>query len=141
MEITKLTLCRNLVLTSSLFLSGIQTSNATQPISGMTMLPSLSISILQSPGPAYLLAMTNNLLITAQNEQQFNLIFDVLRQAATKGSADAQFRLANLYLDSEYVEYDEEKAMYWLEKAIAQNHTQARFVYEQVLNNGFDIGC
>lgn len=141
MQITKSSIYSHLLVSSSLFFTNIPASNATQPVANITMTPGHSISIHQNPSPSYLLAMADNLLITAQNELQFDLIIDVLRQAATKGSADAQFKLANLYLESEYVEYSEEKAMYWLEKAIAQNHTHARFVYEQVLNNGFDIGC
>ena len=133
MEGIKKNLCKNILFGSSLMLGVMANSNASQSLN-----PTV---ILNNQNPSYLLAMANNLLITAQNEQQFGLIVDVLRQAATKGSADAQFRLANIYLDSEYVEYDEDQAIYWLEKAVAQNHPEAKFVYEQVISDGYDIGC
>ena len=72
-----------------------------------------------------------------QQELEFSLIFS----AANKGLAEAQFRLANYYIDSDLVEADEQEASFWLEEAIEQGHEGAKFVYENVYVVSFDIGC
>lgn len=51
---------------------------------------------------------------TAEQELEFALVFS----AAQKGLAEAQFRLANYYIDSKLIVADETEASYWLEEAI-----------------------
>lgn len=69
------------------------------------------------------------------------LEFALVYAAANKGLAEAQFQLANFYIDNEVVEMDEVQAAYWLEKAIAQGHQGAKFIYASLDTINFDIGC
>lgn len=73
----------------------------------------------------------------AEEKLEFALIFS----AARKGSAEAQFRLANYYLDSDIVAADDNEASFWLEEAMAQGHQGAQFIYDSLGVADFDIGC
>lgn len=91
-----------------------------------------------------LLAMADKLNRAPMNLAQEKLVFALTFSAANKGSAEAQFRLGNYYMDSDdnhLIIADETEAAYWLEEAIAQGHKDAKFVYDNVLAFHFDIGC
>lgn len=77
-------------------------------------------------------------MTTAEQELEFALVFS----AAQKGLAEAQFRLANYYIDSKLIVADETEASYWLEEAMEQGHSDAKFVYDNLYYaENFDIGC
>lgn len=76
-----------------------------------------------------------------QTPREKKLEFALVLFAANKGIADAQFRLANYYIDGELVETNESEAEYWLEQAIAQGHQGAEFIFNNLGSVYFDIGC
>lgn len=88
-----------------------------------------------------MLMMADKLHNTQMSLSQENLEFALIFSAANKGLAEAQFRLANYYIDSELVAADETEASYWLEEAIEQGHEGAKFIYENIYTLNFDIGC
>ena len=122
-------------------MSSITNSHADQASLMTPVATNVSLTLMQNPNPSYLLAMANNLQSSAYALAHQELVVSLLKQAATQGLAEAQFQLGNLYLDSEMLDQDEEKAIFWISKAADQNHVSAQFVYEQIMNNGFDIGC
>lgn len=73
----------------------------------------------------------------ARPKLEFALVF----AAANKGLAEAQFQLANYYIEDDLFEVDEEQATVWLEKAISQGHQGAKFILASLDNMNFDIGC
>lgn len=74
----------------------------------------------------------------AEQELEFALVFS----AAQKGLAEAQFRLANYYIESTLIPEDESEASYWLKEAMEQDHAGAKFIYENLyFAENFDIGC
>ena len=91
--------------------------------------------------PEKMLEMANKLHSTQMSTTQEELEFALIYSAANKGLAEAQFRLANYYIESELVEADETEAAFWLEEAIEQGHEGAKFVYENIYVLSFDIGC
>ena len=122
-------------------MSSITNSHANQASLMAPVATNVSLTLMQNPNPSYLLAMANNLQSTAFALAHQELVVSLLKQAAKQGLAEAQFQLGNLYLDSEMLDQDEEQAIFWISKAADQNHVSAQFVYEQIMNNGFDIGC
>ena len=88
-----------------------------------------------------MLTMANQISSEQMSVSQEELAFALIYSAANKGLAEAQFKLANYYMDSEVVAADEDKAIYWLTQAIDQDHQGAKFVYENLYENFIDIGC
>lgn len=88
-----------------------------------------------------MLKMADNFFASAQTAERQKIGFALVYSAAKKGLAEAQFRLANYYLEDEILEADEDKATYWLELAVAQDHQGALFVYQSINEDNFDIGC
>jgi len=88
-----------------------------------------------------LLAMADKLNHTQMDSTQEKLEFALIYSAANKGLSEAQFRLANYYINSELVAANEDKVIYWLTQAIGQGHEGAIFVYENLYENFIDIGC
>jgi len=88
-----------------------------------------------------MLLMADSLNTKRMSTSQKNLAFALTFSAAKKGSAEAQFRLANYYLESDLVTADDNEAAYWLEEAIAQNHYEAKFIYDHLGVADFDVGC
>ena len=88
-----------------------------------------------------MLYMANSLDTPHMSKYQKELQFALIFSAANKGLAEAQFRLANYYLDSDMVEADDNEASYWLEEAMAQGHQDAKFIYVNLGVADFDIGC
>ena len=88
-----------------------------------------------------LLSVATNLSRSKKSIIEEKLEFALVFSAATKGLAEAQFRLANYYIDSELVAADDNEASYWLEEAMAQGHQGAKFIYESLGVADFDIGC
>lgn len=80
-------------------------------------------------------------ITTAKQPSDFRVAFDYFRMAAQKGNAEAQFQLAIMQLDNEYVDQDEEAAIRWLEKASGQGHQQAAIALDYVIDNDGDFGC
>lgn len=91
--------------------------------------------------PEKMLTMAASLPDIDSNPVNAKLAFALTYSAALKGSAEAQFRLANIYLQNEILPRDEDQAIFWLEKAIAQDHKGAYYVYQNLTTYGFDIGC
>ena len=91
--------------------------------------------------PEKMLAMAASLPNLDSNSSNAKLAFALTYSAALKDSAEAQFRLANIYLQNEILPRDEEQAVFWLEKAVAKNHVGANFVYQSLLTDDFGIGC
>ncbi|WOQ13814.1 tetratricopeptide repeat protein [Aeromonas media] len=56
-----------------------------------------------------------------------DLMFTQMLQAAEKGNADAQNRLAGMYLSGTEESKNYEQAVVWLLKAAEQGHTKAQF--------------
>jgi len=77
----------------------------------------------------------------AKSIKDHDRAFALFLGAAERGSAEAQFRLANMYLDCEHVINDDDEAMKWLNRAAAKGHQQAAFLYEYLLNSEFEVGC
>ena len=88
-----------------------------------------------------MLAMADSLYSPRMSKYQKELEFALIFSAANKGLPEAQFRLANYYMEGELVTADETEASFWLEEAIAQGHMNAKFVYNNVFAMYFDIGC
>lgn len=88
-----------------------------------------------------IMAIVDKLEVTNMDAAQEKLKFALTYSAAKKGSAEAQFRVANYYLDGDMVRSDDNDAGYWLEEAIAQGHKGAEFIYEHLGVADFDIGC
>ncbi len=88
-----------------------------------------------------MLEMANKLNMEQMNSTQEKLEFALIYSAANKGLAEAQFRLANYYINNKLVSADEDKALYWLTQAINQDHQGAIFVYENLYEDFIDIGC
>ena len=53
--------------------------------------------------------------------------FETAKAAAMKGNAAAQCQMGLFYMNGIGVDRDEDKAVEWLNKAAAQNHTQAQY--------------
>ena len=88
-----------------------------------------------------MLAMADSLYTPKMSRHQKNLEFALIYSAANKGLAEAQFRLANYFIESDIIAPNESEAAYWLEEAMGQGHQNAKFVYHNVLVYSFDIGC
>lgn len=80
-------------------------------------------------------------LATAKQPQDFQAAYHFLEVAANKGVAEAQFQLAIMVLDNEYVNRGEDVAIKWLEAAVAQGHKQASTALDYVRYDGGYIGC
>jgi len=80
-------------------------------------------------------------LATAKQPQDFRAAYHFLEAAANKGVAEAQFQLALMALDNEYVNRGEDVAIKWLEAAVAQGHKQAATALDYVRYDGGYIGC
>lgn len=80
-------------------------------------------------------------LAAAKQPQDFQTAYHFFEVAANKGNAEAQFQLAIMQLDNQYVNGNEESAIHWLEEAILQGHAQAAVALDVVLSAGDTIGC
>jgi anion-transporting ArsA/GET3 family ATPase len=80
-------------------------------------------------------------LAVAKQPVDFRIAYNYFWRAAKQGNAEAQFQLAIMQLDNEYVRQDEETAIRWLEKASVRGHRQAAIALDYVVNRGGDIGC
>ena len=58
-------------------------------------------------------------------KQNYNEAFYWYEKAANQNDADAQFRLAEMYMNGYGVDYDEEKAFEWVKKAAENGHEKA----------------
>jgi TPR repeat protein len=141
MDIFKRKLCHSLLISSGLIMGYALNGHAAQINLPVTSATNASQLVKQNPNPTYLLSMANRLQSSTYAFENQGLIIYLLKQAAKQGSAEAQFQLGNLYLEGELLEQDEDKAIHWLSKAVAQNHSPAQFVYDHFMNGGFDIGC
>jgi len=136
-----------LILSSSLIVGSISSVSANTVLDGQQISMYTPESKLASPllgsklSAEKMLAMADSLHNPRMSKYQKNLEFALIYSAANKGLAEAQFRLANYYIDSELIEPNEVEASIWLEEAIAQGHQGAKFVYENIYVNTFDIGC
>ena len=136
-----------IILGGCLFSAGVA-ANATEsqskleiamytPINGMIKQP-----IQTKLSAETMLTMADSLTTERMSESQKNLVFALTFSAAKKGSANAQFRLANYYLESDLVTADDNnEAAFWLEEAIAQGHFEAKFIYDNLGVADFDVGC
>ena len=137
----------SLLLGSSLVVGGMTSVLAGEALDGQQIAMVKSASSLASPLPTTrlaaekMLAMANKINSEQMSSTQEELAFALIYSAANKGLAEAQFKLANYYMDSEVVAADEDKAIYWLTQAIDQDHQGAKFVYENLYENFIDIGC
>jgi TPR repeat protein len=91
--------------------------------------------------PEKMLAMADSLYSPRMSKAQKELEFALIFSAANKGLAEAQFRLANFYMDSDLIEANETEAAFWLEEAIEQGHKNAIYVYNNIFGFDFGIGC
>lgn len=80
-------------------------------------------------------------LAAAKKPQDYRTAYHFFEVAANKGNAEAQFQLAIMQLDNEYVKGNEESAVHWLEEAVLQGHQQAAVALNVVLSAGDTIGC
>ena len=106
------------------------------PVNGITKQP-----IQTRLSAEKMLLMADSLNTKRMSRSQKNLAFALTFSAAKKGSAEAQFRLANYYLESDLVTADDNEAAFWLEEASAQGHYEAKFIYEHLGVADFDVGC
>lgn len=73
----------------------------------------------------------------AYDRGDYALAFPYLLKAAEAGNREAQFRCGELYqYEDKSGEFDEEKAMYWYEKAAKQGHAEAQLSYGRMYVNG-----
>lgn len=129
------------LLTSSFAVNAMESQSEVQlamyvPVNGV---PKQHIQT--SLSPKRLLMMAESLNTGRMSTAQKNLEFALIYTAAKKGNAEAQFRLANYYIESELVTADDNEAAFWLEEAIAQGHSGAKFIYENMGIADFDVGC
>ena len=61
----------------------------------------------------------------------------LLKKAAKRGHTKAQYTLGVMHAqeDEEYI------ALHWLSKAANKGHEDAQFVYNQIMNSDFSVGC
>lgn len=70
--------------------------------------------------------------------------FQLYHYAAVNGIAEAQYAIALMYSDEQgpfNVEDAQQKALFWLDKAVSQGYKQAEFTYQYLLNNTHYAGC
>lgn len=140
-------------ITHSLLLSGSILTASITPVSADDHFKELKLAMIQ-PSTSLashfstlglsadkMLTMANKLGSTIMSKSEEKLEFALIYSAARKGSAEAQFRLANYYLDSDLVTSDDNDAAFWFEEAIAQGHIGAKFIYDNLGVADFDIGC
>lgn len=74
----------------------------------------------------------------AYDREDYALAFPYLLKAAEAGDREAQFRCGDLYqYEDKSGEFDEEKAMYWYEKAAKQGHAEAQYRYGLAYDTGW----
>ena len=140
-------LSQSLFLGSSIIVASMTSVSASNEFDGLKIAMYQPASTLASEfanaklSPEKMLSMADKLHSTQMSETQEELEFALVYAAANKGLAEAQFRLANYYIESELIEADETEAGFWLEEAIEQGHEGAKFVYENLYVLSFDIGC
>ena len=137
----------SLLLSSSIIAGGMASVTAGEVLKGQkiamyepasTMAAHFPSAKLSAERMLELADKLNNLKMTpSQKKLEFSLVYS----AANKGLSEAQFRLANYYIDSELIAADEDKALYWLTQAIDQDHQGAKYVYENLYEYYIDIGC
>jgi len=79
-------------------------------------------------------------LTTARKPQEYRTAYHFFEVAANKGVAEAQYQLALMQLDNDYVKGDEETAIHWLQEAILQGHQRAAITLNWVTSAG-DMVC
>ena len=137
----------SLLLGGSIVAGSMTSALAGEALEGQQIAMYKPASSLASPLPITrltaekMLSMANKISSEQMSATQEELAFALIYSAANKGLAEAQFKLANYYMDSEVVAADEDKAIYWLTQAIDQDHQGAKFVYENLYENFIDIGC
>lgn len=80
-------------------------------------------------------------LAAAKKPRDYRTAYHFFEVAANKGNAEAQFQLAIMQLDNDYVPGTQESAVHWLEEAVLQGHQQAAIALNVVLSAGDTIGC
>jgi TPR repeat protein len=79
-------------------------------------------------------------LTTAKKPLDYQTAYHFFEVAANKGVAEAQYQLALMQLDNDYVKGDEETAIHWLQEAIMQGHQRAAITLNWVTSAG-DMVC
>jgi len=79
-------------------------------------------------------------LTTAKQPQDYRTAYHFFEAAANKGNAEAQYQLALMQLENDYVRGSEETAIHWLEEAILQGHQRAAITLNWVTRAG-DMVC
>lgn len=140
-------LSQSLFLGGSIIVSGMSSALANVELNNQDIAMSQDVSTFAADfsrakfSSNKLLEMADNIHTTEMTSSQEKLVFALVYSAAKRGLAEAQFRLANYYIDSDLVVADETEAAFWLEEAIEQGHKGAKFVYENIYVLSFDIGC
>lgn len=147
MKKNKLVTAITLVLGSSTLFGGTDKARAEDVIALNTSasMPETTIRsnelISKAANAKELLARGLARLAVAKQPIDFRIAYNYFWRAAKKGNTEAQFQLAIMQLDNEYVRQDEETAIRWLEKASASGHRQAAIALDYVVNSGGYIGC
>ena len=135
----------NLLLSGSLLVSNINTVSANETLEKQYMAVYQSTSTTPSSftelSAENMLEMADSLYTPQMSHHQKKLEFALIFSAAYKGLAEAQFRLANYFIESDVITPNESEAAFWLEEAMVQGHKNAKFVYDNVLVYNYDIGC
>jgi hypothetical protein len=75
-------------------------------------------------------------------EQNEYIAFDYCKRAAEEGIVDAQFQLGLMYLNAiGIVQEDDDKALEWLRKAANGGHSEAKEMFDFLINRDFTYGC
>lgn len=139
----------NLLFSGSLIVAGMTPSSANEVFAEQkTAMNKLAAPLIdhfsyaKNLSPVKMLLIADNLYNSQMSLAEQELEFALIYSAAQKGLAEAQFRLANYYIDSNLTSADEYEASYWLEEAMEQGHEDAKFIYEKLYYaENFDIGC
>ncbi len=118
------------------------TAAETTPGTSVIRLAAISVPTVETRQSAQtLLAMANHYRTGEGVQVNHGRAFEYYKRAAHMGSAEAQFQLATMYLESEAISQNEDEALAWLELAVDQGHIDARFTYNYLLSNTHYDGC
>ena len=124
-------------------------SNLKQTMLSVAFISSVSASALSFPAsthahdlsPVHRNGSATSPSIPAEILENEYAVFEWYKEHAEKGDAESQFQLGLMYINGEGVTSDDYEAMKWLSRSAEQGHKAADFVYTNLLNNDFPIGC
>jgi len=147
MKKNQIVIAITLAVNSSALISGMGQARADEVLAKNTLqtLPGIMYQEPQKPVSRHLtgeelLARGMARLTTAKTPSDYRAAYHFFDVAAHKGVAEAQYQLALMQLDNDYVKGNEDTAIHWLQEAVLQGHQQAAITLNWVTTAG-DAVC